>query len=750
MTSKRRSYLSWISHRFDSARIGKHDRSFSRERRLGLEPLEERRLLTAGVHADGVYSAAQMFDTSLETARGILPADVNGDSHADAVVFETYNADVAFSVLLGDGQGLFEPGIPVAMSGGRTIVDLVSGDLNADGYSDVVTINRHGWDEPGSVSVYLGNGNVTFSEPVHYAAMPRLEDAELCDVDANGRLDLIVLGYTDGEVLVFPGLGDGTFSEAAHHTVGEDQSKIALGDVNGDGLMDIVTGAKYGRDYAVLPGQGDATFGEPITYSADEDLISLQLVDVNGDGRADLITGADSYAVSIRLANADSSFTAQTLEGEGRRVVSCADLDGDGISDLMSGASIWRGNGDGTFTKAGTFSYDDRGFQHQAWSDVNSDGNLDSLSTNYSSMMLVALGDGSIGFPIEGLLPPAGTTSAIVTGDLDYDGHLDLVSADEDANTLSVRLGHGDGQFAGHFEYPTGVSPNSVSLGDVNNDGNLDAIVDESYHGSFDDFNLGTVSIYLGDGNGMFGHRIAFPVDLIETATLVELTGDGNLDLLVHTEWTRSTPETISLIPGVGDGNFDLERMSVVISHDDYMTATGDLNGDGAVDVIAANSDSVRVLLNDGSGNFSTSATYSAWSEDLILSDFDEDGFLDFAIVTYELLVPFFGNGNGTFTNGEAYQLFTESAREVQVADLNGDGHQDLLFNAGSASLSILPGHGDGTFSPPSSYLGQSPVVAADFDGNGTVDLIDRDTFVPNRCRAASVLALLVDKAWTV
>src|SRR5262249_44195508 len=96
-------------------------------------------------------------------------------------------------------------------------------------------------------------------------------------------------------------------------------------------------------------------------------------------------------------------------------------------------------------------------------------------------------------------------------GDLNHDGHLDLVTVNPTTNDATILLGHGNGTFGAGFSVPVGSLPTSVVLADVNKDGNLDIVTANS--------ESNTVSVLLGDGNGGFAAAMNFATGGMMAAT---------------------------------------------------------------------------------------------------------------------------------------------------------------------------------------------------------------------------------------
>jgi hypothetical protein len=328
--------------------------------------------------------------------------------------------------------------------------------------------------------------------------------SSLGDVNGDGNLDLVITGQFAGFIptaTVYLGDGQGGFTDANAGLTGVGDinvSSSSLGDVDGDGNIDLViTGA-------------DTNFDPTAT---------LYL----GDGQGGF-TETNAGLVGVRRGSS-----------------SLGDIDADGDLDLVitgdNTATLYLGDGQGGFTKsnAGLTGVD---LGSSSLGDVNGDGDLDLVITGDARgpTATVYLGDDQGGFTdanagLTGVGRFDGSSSSL--GDINGDGDLDLVITGRDANdapTATLYLGDGQGGFTDANAGLAGVASGSSSLGDVNGDGDLDLVI--TGRGAND---APTATLYLGDGQGGFTDANAglTGVSFGTSSSLGDLDNDGNLDLLV-------------------------------------------------------------------------------------------------------------------------------------------------------------------------------------------------------------------------
>jgi len=322
-------------------------------------------------------------------------------------------------------------------------------------------------------------------------------------------------------------------------------------------------------------------------------------------------------------------------------------------------------------------------------------------------------------------------TFSVAAGDFNNDGKQDLVTANNNSNTVSVLLGTGNGTFNARVDNTTGLNPIIASIGDFNGDNQQDLAV--SNNGD------NTISILLGNGDGTFNPKVDYTTDSHPwSVNIGDFNGDNKQDLLS----VNNGSNTISVLLGNGDGTFNTKVDYIISSYAHQYTnsyslaAISDFNGDGIQDLAVANYNSytLAVLLGNGDGTFGNVVQYLTGLTPLSVAvgDFNKDGYQDLTVVynyyNSSLFSILLNNGDGTFSNriDHATASFATSF-SISIGDFNWDNNLDLaIANESDNTISIFRGTGNGDFGSRIDYAsGLYPVsvTVGDFNGDGLHDL---------------------------
>lgn len=361
-----------------------------------------------------------------------------------------------------------------------------------------------------------------------------------------------------------------------------------------------------------------------------------------------------------------------------------------------------------------------------ATADLNDDGKVDIVTANNDSgdvSVLLGQGDGTFldpgaSFPVG--VPDISAPSAVAIGDFNGDGKPDIIATDEIGDTVSVLLNQGGAVFATAIVTDTGSSPEAVAVGDFNGDGKLDAATADN----LDD----TVTVLIGTGDGHFAAGVPISVGIAPLGlAAADLDGDGKLDLVVTN--SASGPQalgTLTVLKGNGDGTFTAQpEISSTTFNVPVAITVADLNGDAKPDLVVANEegDSISVLLSTGDLTFPNSMGYDVGSlpEGAAVADFNNDGKPDIATANLfdDNVSVLAGVGDGTFLAASEFAVGT-SPSAIASADFNNDGLPDIT----TANTD------DDTVSALLNTTSSTPVCVGDCHGTGTPAVNDIITLV--------------------
>lgn len=370
---------------------------------------------------------------------------------------------------------------------------------------------------------------------------------------------------------------------------------LATGDLDGDGDLDLVAVGIYPFDHGIFSvhkNRGDGSFDASTLYTVGGDPRCVLIEDIDADSDLDIIVSNGLGGTLFVYLNPGSGvFEGPSSEyvfpeGVGLFVYAAGDLDNDGdldlaLSDGYGSVRVLWNRGDGTFNYGPSYELLSDGFLYEIVAgDLNGDAFLDLAvlaipydAPNYTvlvddAQVFVLTNDGNLGFGnLQGYDAPSWPTVALAAADVDADGDLDLAgvnsgNARPDPNGMWLLLNDGTGHFGAPIVYRCGSQPYDLSFGDVDGDGDLDAIIPDNespripapHH----------VSILFNRGDGTFGNpqreRVGF---LPISAVFADLNADGHLDVLVANFAGYGYMSSISVLTNLCDhpllGDLDLD-----------------------------------------------------------------------------------------------------------------------------------------------------------------------------------------------
>jgi hypothetical protein len=345
-----------------------------------------------------VFSLAAPYEVGLEPS-DIALGDLNGDGVLDVVT--TNRASDSLSIMFGNAEGILQTAATYATgptgTGARNPSGLAIEDLNGDFSLDLLVVNA-GEDSmfAGDLAVFLASGGGAFQDARVYTVGDQPVDLIAGDLNEDGFTDVVTANFGSGDVAVLLGNGDGSFLPAVRYTTGP-VSSVVLGDLNGDSHLDVITSMFVSQSLGILLGNGDGTL-QPVLPNPVGIMRSLALGDVNGDSRLDVVGSiVSSETVAVLVMKEDGAFqpVAFYAAGKAPETVVLKDLDLDGFLDVVTSngdgvAAVLLGRGDGTFRAPGFFEMG-QALTAIAVGDLNRDGGLDLIATDGMSSTATVL-----------------------------------------------------------------------------------------------------------------------------------------------------------------------------------------------------------------------------------------------------------------------------------------------------------------------------------------------------------------------
>ncbi|MCX7042172.1 MAG: FG-GAP-like repeat-containing protein [Gammaproteobacteria bacterium] len=612
----------------------------------------------------------------------VAEGDFNGDGKVDLVVGNWDSNNV--SVLLGTGGGTFATAVNYNVGTGAQTVAVA--DFNGDQKPDLAVANI--WSH--NVSVLLGSGTGTFAASVQYPVGTNPRSVAIGDFNADGKPDLVVPNGSSGNISVLLGVGNGTFSAATSFQVGGGAISVAIGDFNADGKPDLAVANQQQNSVSILLGAGAGSFGTANNLAVGSEPTSVASGDFNADGKLDLaVTNVNGGNVSILIGTGTGTFNAASPVSAGVRpiFVAAGDLNGDGKPELAvaneSGntVSILLGGNSGVFGSATNLNTTGQGSRSVAIGDLNNDGLPD--------LVVVNAGGGDVSVLLGEFLP---VLNIKAIGNTDATSSYALRKSTLWLNRQTQSPGNQNGWPFSHAAYA-----------DFNKDGRVDFVR------TFADNTIRRpVQFVRNEGGGTFSDQTATMVSNAQPGVITTrkiLIGDYNNDgwpdvfILNHGLDIPGAPgEFPQLFLSNGNGTLrytpDLEPYPAF----NHGGASGDIDGNGTVDVLVVNPRQPYFLINDGQGHLTRNfnrlpsevVDNNTYSGELI--DIDQDGFIDIVMGGFDdpnysdsRTTIYWGSSSGYYRASNKLMLPPSigwaTVYDFAAEDVDGDGRRDLIIN---------------------------------------------------------------------
>ena len=576
-------------------------------------------------NTDGQATFGQLPASIIDTGRApryMDSADLDRDGDMDLIVPLQLEDEI---VLIENTDGFGTITTSVVLATGLTEVErILVGDVDGDSDDDIVATV-----DAGGAVIWLDNsdGLGTFTELGFVSEnTPHASGLSLADLDSDGDLDAVTTSQFSSGVSVHDNVGNALFvTNEITRPNAFDPRHVLLTDVDGDGDLDLVGQSDTDFEIAWYENAGDGTFGEQRLIANFDFFPSSTIVwwdidaaDMDGDGDMDIVTSTPNLTDTlIWYENVDGkgdfsqehSFNGTTAGGDPLRALelSVLDYDGDGDNDIVAnqfvdeeGVALYENiDGQGTFDATILISipgHANRGNGEQVLGDMDGDGDLDVLvaDNNVDTTARIVWYENVAGVfnEAEVLVAQIDTAREVRLADMDNDGDLDVVAAvDLTSESDSVLEWYENTDGSGTFsETGTFIGEQflvtELTIVDVDGDGDQDVVAP--------DLAEGFVDVFDNDGLGLSFQRYQANTESYEfqamtrTIGVGDISGDGRIDIVAGRETDNAY---VTYIAEASTSPFDLD-------------SNGDVNGDDAVllcQSIRASSDDLRFDL-DGDG----------------------------------------------------------------------------------------------------------------------------------------------------
>jgi hypothetical protein len=496
--------------------------------------------------------------TVSQTGSGLFPSvwlsDVDNDNDKDILYTNLFLSSVKVFRNLEASFSAPETFEGYDFSGG--MMDVETADLNNDGWLDIVTTSTTARTTDG-YQVFMNNGSGGFLLPYRNPAGQNTVDIMLGDIDNDGWVDILTADSYSMQITVHKNFGQGTFPLPHLFDTGNSiAGSVDAADIDGDGDLDVVTSASgravVGVTVKVQKNLGNGIFSPGVSYSIRDGGVQAKFRDLNGDNIPDLLfatsINSQPYDFHYAVNNSDGTFgTVQTksIGACGWYDIDAIDMDDNGSLDVI--ITEWLGcqgipessrriyiclnQGNAVFSDP-IIKVQGPGVAPIATGDFNNDGNID-VAVGVSGAKIeisLGIGNGDLQLPVQYSIGSQGGATDLVVEDFNGDNNLDIASSNFwETTTMSILFGNGNGTFQPAIILPSAYSPDllnvsGITAGDVDSDGDFDIMVGNNASNC--------ISLYVNN-NGVFIYNMRIGgYSGVSSPFFADFDGDGKGDIV--------------------------------------------------------------------------------------------------------------------------------------------------------------------------------------------------------------------------
>ncbi|GAB4140964.1 MAG: hypothetical protein Tsb009_10530 [Planctomycetaceae bacterium] len=687
---------------------------------------------------DGSTFTEVIVSTGADGANSVFAEDVDRDGDIDIVSASQLDHTIRwFENTMGDGLTFNTIDVSTTVMGASSIS---VGDIDGDGDFDIVSSSS-------------ADDTIFWHEHEQFGAMPimftdRVVDTNadgangvfIADVDNDGDNDIFSASPLDNRVVLYENDGDifdPVFTSRDLSMTADGAYSVIAADIDGDGDTDVLSASGTDDKLALYRNETihrGAVFQPPEALrNAANGAYSVAVGDIDGDGDMDVVTGS-VYDGQVRWYENDGdpqspAFTERLVgTTAGVRSIQLASFNNDGTLDIIVASAVnntvgWFSNdaGDGSSWTLFPATTSAIAARTAVAGDIDGDGDMDliSASSGDDTIRWFESSGGLLPVLVERVITNTADGARDVTvGDVDGDGDLDVIVASYyDDRIAWYENGNGDGTvWARRLVSVSADGARSIAVADVDGDGDLDILSASTYDH--------TIAWYENDGasNPTFTPRLISNGEQgAQFVSTADLDLDGDLDIISVAEFPDAVDVSrIAYFMNDGADDPTFTRNAIDTTNDRPVSvATGDLDGDGDLDVVSASilSDDILAYRNGGGqlglATEDTSPTQfiAGVSDDVLKITATHNGRMgdsDLEIATFELRfertpgVPltttevnslifdldiFLDDGDGIFNELNDTLLTT-----IDPLGLDLDGDLTVAFNDGDPNVQIAFG----------------------------------------------------------